>query len=244
MERLDRYPGAWPATRRPFRRCLCPARCGTTGAREWWRQVVDMPYVTWRWEEQPGEQKVRLGRTPSGRMLFRFPCRSNDVDAPRKSTCQAPRQTLLEPFRSTCPAFPDNHYAPTGPAKRPVGAPIARLVLLEFLCPKGSSCRRRRGPLTPVAMPETPVNEHHSLQPRKNEIGTSWKLTNVQTIAISHAVNEPADDHLRRRVPLRNGRHDARADPSAHNVHRTDDAPKRRKTASLCIEQCSGGCYA
>ncbi len=168
---------------------------------------------------QPAKQNVHLARSPSGLLPLRFPYRSSDVDASRKSSCQEPRQTLRQPFRSTCPAFPDTQYTPTGPAKRPVVAPIARLVLLEFFYPKCSSCRRRRGPLTPVAMPETPVNEHHSLQPRKNEIGTSCKLTNVQAIAISHAVNEPAHDHLRRRVPLRNGRHHPAAFRCTHDVH-------------------------
>jgi len=152
-------------------------------------------------------------------MAFRSPCRSSDVDAPRRSTCQEPRQTLLEPFRSPCPAFPDNQNTPTGPAKRPVVAPIARPVLLEFVCPKGFSCRRCRGPFTPVAMPETPVNEHHALQSRKNEIGTSCKLTNVQAIAISHAMRELAHDHLRRRVPLRNRRHHPAAFRCTHDVH-------------------------
>ena len=149
----------------------------------------------------------------------RFPTSFTALDESRGSIPEESLQTLFEPFGSTCPAFPDNQYTPTGPAKRPVVAPIARLVLLEFLCPKGPSCCRGRGPLTPVAMPETPVNEHDSLQPRKNEIGTSCKLTNVQAIAISHAVNEPAHDHLRRRVPLRNGRHHPAALCCTHDVH-------------------------
>ncbi len=151
------------------------------------------------------------------------------------STPQEDAQALRQPIGTASPTFPDDQCLPALSSEVAQVPTIPGLVQFELREPEVLPSRWRRRSLAAMPMPETPVNEHHTLQPRKNEIGTSWKLTNVQTIAISHAVNQPAHDHLRRRVPLRNGRHDLTALLCRDHVHLGSSSLRSRRSKALLV---------
>lgn len=48
-----------------------------------------------------------------------------------------------------------------------------------------------------VLMPETAMHKNHFSAGGKNQIGFSWKQFCVQAVAVSHAVRQPPDRHLR-----------------------------------------------
>ena len=58
-----------------------------------------------------------------------------------------------------------------------------------------------------MLMPEAAVYEDHLSEPRENEIGRAGKVSPVKAKPETHAMNKPADDHLRLRIRLANTTH-------------------------------------
>src|SRR5579859_2018656 len=50
---------------------------------------------------------------------------------------------------------------------------------------------------TAMVMPEAAVNEDHFAPSRQHQVRFPWQVRSMQTIAISHGVNEPTNDHFR-----------------------------------------------
>ena len=58
---------------------------------------------------------------------------------------------------------------------------------------------RFRKPCSPAAivlMPKAPVNKDHFAKCWEHEIGFSWKIPAMKTIAVAHTVGETTDRHL------------------------------------------------
>ena len=70
-------------------------------------------------------------------------------------------------------------------------------------------------------MPETTVDENHLPESRKNEVGTSRKVLDVESVTVAEGMRDLADDDFRLGMSLRDSRHHASPFLASHNVHRT-----------------------
>jgi|SRR5579871_4833947 len=70
-----------------------------------------------------------------------------------------------------------------------------------------------------VPVPEAAVDEDDLTLGTEHEVGSPRKVGLVQPIAVSHAMNEPPDQHLRLRILRAHQTHLLAAVASAHIVH-------------------------
>jgi hypothetical protein len=104
-------------------------------------------------------------------------------------------------------AFPDHLNTPSLIRKPLLGIPVALHVAGDLSFPVSAVRRRHAGPWATVPVPETPVDEHGYLVPRKHEIRSSGQSPVMQSIAIARPMNCAANAHLGLRVPGPDPRH-------------------------------------
>lgn len=75
-----------------------------------------------------------------------------------------------------------------------------------------------------MKMPEASVDEDHFQSALEHQIRFAWKVAVMKTVAIPHAMNEPADNHLRLRIPRAYQRHANASFRRRQHVHRDDYA--------------------
>jgi hypothetical protein len=49
----------------------------------------------------------------------------------------------------------------------------------------------------PVLMPKTAMHENDFLSPRQYNIRLPWELCSMKSVAVSHAMEDPANEHFR-----------------------------------------------
>jgi len=125
-------------------------------------------------------------------------------------------QATLQLGRISCPAFPDYKHSPVhGPEgfdvpSVPINIPPT-LLLPELCVGRGSN------PAVPTAVhvPETAVDKDHLAMTRQHNIRRARQLSPMQAESVSHAMNRPAHDDLRLRVPATDARH---AEPALFSI--------------------------
>lgn len=98
-------------------------------------------------------------------------------------------------------ALPKRKHIPSSRSEPLLISSIAALIALQFWPPVLDSRFGDVGPRTAlVLMPKAALNLDDFRQARENEIWSTRKCLNVQSIAKSHRMHEPSNSHLRRRV--------------------------------------------
>jgi hypothetical protein len=95
-------------------------------------------------------------------------------------------------------AFPDNKHSPTTFHQSIAVESVALDIAQELWFPIFSPCAGHPS-LTAILMlvPETAMDEYHSLQPAKHQIRGAWKRFDMETIPVSQLRDEPPDQQFR-----------------------------------------------
>ena len=105
-------------------------------------------------------------------------------------------------------AFPYNENVPATLFERRFRPAITILRCLDLCTPElGPRRRLRRKRTLPMTMPKATVHEDHLVPSRKNNVGCSGQIADMQSIAIAHRMQHLAHDEFRLCVATSNTRH-------------------------------------
>jgi hypothetical protein len=129
----------------------------------------------------------------------------------RQQGAQGRRQSL---------AFPNRDHAPTEVIQR-LGIPqISVLVGLKFRLPELASAGWNASNATALMrMPKTPVHHHHSPVSPQHDVGTPWKVPDVQAEAAARSVQGLSDKDLWLSILAPEARHEGSALFWIYNRH-------------------------
>ncbi len=117
-------------------------------------------------------------------------------------------------------AFPNHEHAPAESLEFPPLTRVAPHVALQLISPVGHS--RFWNPVasrTVVLVPEATMHEDHGAETGEHQIRPSWQVSNMQSIAITEAMDEGADETFRGRVLATDTRHQLAAFGGSEMVH-------------------------
>lgn len=117
-------------------------------------------------------------------------------------------------------AFPNHEHSPAESLEFPPLTRVAPHVALQLISPVGHS--RFWNPIagrTVVLVPEATMHEDHGAETGKHQIRPSWQVPNMQSIAITEAMDEGANETFRGRVLATDTRHQLAAVVGSEMVH-------------------------
>jgi len=84
---------------------------------------------------------------------------------------------------------------------------VSRLVPRQLRFPKLALRSRLPVLAASVLMPKAPMYEDYHLPGAENKVRIARQVPRVETVAVAHAVNQAANDHLRLRVSVADAGH-------------------------------------
>jgi hypothetical protein len=88
----------------------------------------------------------------------------------------------------------DHQHTPSSLAECNCRASINFAIPGDLRAPELVARRRPLEERAVVAMPETPMDKHDRVPTRKNEVGTSWKIPDVQSKAEATSMQSSSDE--------------------------------------------------
>jgi len=104
-------------------------------------------------------------------------------------------------------ALPNNHDPPSQLPKLTSDFCVSFFILREFWFPKLTLRARLPILAATVLVPEAPMHEYYFLSGAKSKIRITWQVPRVEAVAVTHAVNQTTNDHLRLGVSIADTRH-------------------------------------